>query len=302
MKSGHLFWGIFLIVLGGLILTNNYLNLSIEFDWLLKFWPLILILIGLKILSKNKILDSSLLILSAILLALIVYSFLFENVTCRTIRHFRDWDTKEKKETISQQYIPSIKKSELEVDFSLGDFSLQTDRSKLIEGEVIYSVGNYRFDGEIFDTTAKFKLTSSESKQIKVIGDKKVNKLSLQLSSQPQWDLYLKTNFVENDLNIKNLKLDYLNLESNFSKGEIRIIPLTDKSKATIDLNFSKLKIYIPDSIGVEIYIDKNLSSLNLSGFKEIEDDHYQSENFNNSNQKIQINLNSNFSKVEILH
>jgi TM2 domain-containing membrane protein YozV len=56
MKSGSIFWGILLIVLGGILLLGNFEVIS--YKTIFDFWPLIVIIIGGKLildyLSQNK--------------------------------------------------------------------------------------------------------------------------------------------------------------------------------------------------------------------------------------------------------
>jgi hypothetical protein len=56
VKSGSVFWGIVLIILGGLLLMANYQ--VIDYDTLFDFWPLVIIVIGVKFVmdyaAKNK--------------------------------------------------------------------------------------------------------------------------------------------------------------------------------------------------------------------------------------------------------
>jgi hypothetical protein len=56
MKSGSIFWGILLIVLGGILLLGNFEVIS--YKKIFDFWPLIVIVIGGKLildyLSQNK--------------------------------------------------------------------------------------------------------------------------------------------------------------------------------------------------------------------------------------------------------
>ncbi|MFW6124130.1 MAG: LiaI-LiaF-like domain-containing protein [Acidobacteriota bacterium] len=56
VRSGSIFWGIVLIILGGLLLMANYQ--IIDYDTLFDFWPLVIIVIGVKFVvdyaAKNK--------------------------------------------------------------------------------------------------------------------------------------------------------------------------------------------------------------------------------------------------------
>lgn len=299
MKLNHLFWGIFLIVIGALFLLNNYLNFSLYFDSLINYWPLILILLGIKILSKSKTANSLIVVISAILTGVIVYSLIFENVTCGRFRFYKE-NSREKRETISSNYSPAIKKSYLDIDYSLGSFNLSTTTEKLISGEVVYKHGKYFFDGEIDDSIASYRLISEGDIPIKTFSNKKLNKLDLSIHSLPEWKLKFTTNFVENNFQLQQINLSSFDLESNFSKGYLVLNPINENSKIFLDANFSKLKVEFADSIGVEVFVNEHFSSVNFSGFTQIEKDYYKSENYENAKTHLQLNINSNFSKINI--
>lgn len=299
MKSNHLFWGVFLIVLGGLMLLFNYTDLSLDFNSIINFWPVILILIGLRVLIKNKLANSLIVIISAILLALLVYVLIFENISCHHMRFYRD-SLKEKRETISQNFIPSIKKSYLAIDYDFGDFKLNTDTQKLINGEIIVRKGNYYFDGEITDSISDYRLISNDTKRMRFFPSKKSNHLKLAIHPEPEWNLNFTNNFVDNDLNLQQINLKALTFESNFSNCKIFLNPKNDNCKVDLEINFSNLEIVIPDSILVEIFTNKNFSSTYFKGFTEIEENHYITNNSRSKQLKIQVNLTSNFSKVKV--
>lgn len=298
MKLNHLFWGLFLLVLGGLILIGNYTNFSFEFESLLKFWPLVLILIGLKILIRNKIMSSTVAVFAAILLAFIVYHFIFQNVTCRSSKIY--WDSEGKKETISQNFLPSIKKSYLDVEFYLGDFYLDTNSEKLIEGEINFRKGEYYFDGEISDTFANYRLIPKDKENISALINDKFNDLYLRLNPKPEWEIKISTNFVKQDLDLTQINLRTVDLSSSFSKGKLVFAPISQNTKIDLVSNFSSLSIQIPDTIGVEIFINKNFSSVELNNFYEAEKNHFKSKNFNESKFRIRLDVSSNFSIIEI--
>lgn len=299
MKSNHLFWGVFLIVLGGLMLLFNYTDLSLDFNSIINFWPVILILIGLRVLIKNKLANSLIVITSAILLALLVYVLIFENISCHHMRFYRD-SLKEKRETISQNFTPSIKKSYLTIDYDFGDFKLNTDTQKLINGEIIVRKGNYYFDGEITDSISDYRLISNDTKRMRFFPSKKSNHLKLTIHPEPEWNLNFTNNFVDNDLNLQQINLKALTFESNFSNCKIFLNPKNDNCKVDLEINFSNLEIVIPDSILVEIFTNKNFSSTYFKGFTEIEENHYITNNSRSKQLKIQVNLTSNFSKVKV--
>ncbi len=46
-KSSALTWGFILIALGGLLLLHNFVDINV-WEYIFKFWPVILILIGIQ--------------------------------------------------------------------------------------------------------------------------------------------------------------------------------------------------------------------------------------------------------------
>lgn len=299
MSHNKIFWGSFLIIFGILILFENYLGLRLRLENILKFWPIILILIGLRILIKDKLFGSALVVISAIFFSFLFYVLIFKGITCNRIKIFNKED-KGRKELISQNILPSIKYAELNFNYNLGEFYLNTTSNKLIEGEVVIRSGDYIFDGEIKDTIAVYQLEEKYKSNLKILGTKILNRAELSINPEPVWKINLSNNFANYELNLVKAKLDKLNLKSNFSRGEIFLQPESASTKIDLDLNFSTLKIKKPKEVGIEIFINKTLSDIELNHFEEVKPNHYKSENYDISKQKISLNITANFSKLSI--
>ena len=54
MKTSHIFWGIFFIAIGGLVLLGNLTALNFTWHSAWKFWPTVSVLIGVSILVNNR--------------------------------------------------------------------------------------------------------------------------------------------------------------------------------------------------------------------------------------------------------
>jgi len=300
MKTNNFFWGIFLTVLGILFLIDNLSILNIDADFLLNLWPLILIFVGLKLIIKNQILTNLILIITSTLLALIVYAFVFNPFSCGDVRIYRDMK-KEKKETISHFYSPQIKDAKLNLSFSFGKMTINSNTDKLIDGEVRYKASEYNFDGEISDTSALFFLIQKEKgKSVATIfqSRKKTNFLNLHLNQNPIWEIKVNADISDFDLDLSSLKSKEIKIESNFSSGKINIGKPISESRIYLDLNFTNLKIDLPDDVDVEVITDKNFSNVDLIGLEQIEKNIYRSKNFDRTKDHFVIELSSNFSSV----
>lgn len=299
MKLNHIFWGVFLITFGIIFLLETISIITFPLDFALKFWPSILILIGLRLLLKNKQVNLIVIILSAVLVAVIIYTFIFRGITCNYIRLYDD-SKEERRESISQTFLSTIKKSKLEIDYGLGNFFLDSDTDKLIEGEVSYIGNEYYFDGVIYDSTAEYKLNSKYKNPIIFLPSGKSNKLNLSINKSPAWEINLKTNFVNNELKLETVNLQSFNIESNFSKNEILLSTTNQVTDSEIKINFSKMKLQIPSSVGVELFVEENFSKIRLINLSEVSENHYRSKNFDEKENKLKIKLAANFSSIEI--
>ena len=54
MKTDKIFWGIFLVFIGGIFLLENFDIIDFSWRYIWHFWPVVLILIGVNLLFKNS--------------------------------------------------------------------------------------------------------------------------------------------------------------------------------------------------------------------------------------------------------
>ncbi len=302
MKTNHFFWGIFLTVLGLLFLLDNFTAINIDIDHFLRLWPIIIILIGLKLLIKNNIVTNIIVFIAAVLTALIFYAFIFNPFSCGRMHFYRDMK-KEKTESISYFYSPKIKSANLNIDFDFGKMNIDNATDKLIDGEIRYKTNNYKFDGEVSDTNAFFFLNSDGSKKnFTIVLPSKSNRnyLNIQLNQNPIWDIKINTNISDFDLNLSSLKSKELKFESNFSNGKLKLGYPLNETAIYLDINFSNLEIDYPDEAAIELITDKNFSTINIKGLEKIEKNLYRSKNFDKSKDHFVIIISSNFSAVTI--
>jgi hypothetical protein len=79
MKPKYLVLGLFLVFFGGLFWMDNIYPLNLDWDLISRLWPVLLILLGITALSVRSDIKSILFSLTAILLALLVFSSVKHN-------------------------------------------------------------------------------------------------------------------------------------------------------------------------------------------------------------------------------
>ena len=136
MKTSHIFWGVFFISIGGLILLGNTAGLDFTWHSAWKFWPSVLVLIGVSILVKNQIGKGIVAGLAALVLALTIYASV--SATTNLIDddfeiHFGDEAVNYDTTYFSQDFSDSIKTASLHFSAGAGGFKILLPTDKLID-------------------------------------------------------------------------------------------------------------------------------------------------------------------------
>jgi hypothetical protein len=303
MKTSHYFWGMFFISLGGLVLIGNLTDISFQWSTAWKFWPTVLILIGLSIMIKNQIGKSVIAALAGIILALSIYSSVSAttNLITDDFEIVFDDDASVSYDTtkFSQDYNDSIKTAALHFNGGAGSFKLFSATDKLVDFQAeglkdMYSLrrndsGSY---SEIF--------FDMKGKSVKIGKQNYKNSVEISLNPNPEWDLNFDVGASSLDLDLTQFKVR--NTEINMGAAALRITygNLVNTSDLKISAGASDIDILIPKDIGCEIKTDAALSSKNFKGFDKIKSDLYRTKNFDTAEKKLYINIDCGISSIDV--
>ncbi|MCK4891655.1 MAG: hypothetical protein KAS78_03230, partial [Candidatus Pacebacteria bacterium] len=73
-----------------------------------------------------------------------------------------------------------------------------------------------------------------------------------------------------------------------------------EMAKVNLRSGVSSVKISLPDNVGSKIIIKEGLSSKQLEDFEKIDDETYQTSNYDEAEKKIEIDLDIGISRLEI--
>ncbi|MGQ9644880.1 MAG: LiaF transmembrane domain-containing protein, partial [Ignavibacterium sp.] len=303
MKTSHYFWGMFFISLGGLVLIGNLTDISFQWSTAWKFWPSVLILIGLSIMIKNQIGKNFIAALAGIILALSIYSSVSAttNLITDSFEIDIDDDASVSYDTtkFSQDYNDSIKIAALHFNGGAGSFKLFSATDKLVDFQAeglndMYSLrrndsGTY---SEIF--------FDMKGKSIKIGKQNYKNSVEISLNPNPEWDLNFDVGASSLDLDLTQFKVR--NTEINMGAAALRIKygNLVTTSDLKISAGASDIDILVPKEIGCEIKTDAALSSKNFKGFDKIKSDLYRTKNFNTAEKKLYIKIDCGISSIDV--
>ena len=307
MKSKHVFWGIFFVTIGILILLNNLGKMYFDLSDLWKYWPLVLILWGITFLVKNNILKVFLSAVSAIILAFAIvgfFNYAFNFVDNRfTINdngiHLEvdgDVDTTNYFEPYNRQ----IKNAEFDFKAGAGSFKIEDTTHGLVSA--VTNGVKYNFEmtrtnndsGSVVQFEMKHKRFSFNDGKFR-------NKAIIKLNSLPDWDLNFDVGAASAYLDLRSYKTHNINVKMGAASLKIKLGDRSKLIRLNIKSGASSVDVYVPNSSGCEITTHTALSSKDFKDFEKINSNFYRTDNFDKSEKKIFIYLNSGISSIKVV-
>ncbi len=303
MKSSHIFWGTIFLGLGILLLINNFHNVSLDFNLLWKIAPLVLVFIGTSIIIKNQYGKYILVFLSAAVLVLIVFA-LIKNTT-NLIKGDLNFSFASEDEVIpsdssfySYKPIDNLKQAKLIFNGAAGRFRINSATENLIDANT-FSVKDMHFmKVETKDSVAHIEF-GMRDENVK-LGKNRQNHVDFSLNKNIVWDLNFDCGAASMNFDLEEFKVKSVDIDMGAADLKLKVGNKYPKTKIVIDAGASSISLKIPASSGCELVADAVLSSKNFDGFKKIGSNKFRTENYDQSENKILIELNCGVSSINI--
>ena len=309
LRQRHIAVSVFLLMMGFLFLLNNFRILKdIDFNFIFLLWPFIIIFAAIYIFLRGKKITFYITALNSVITALVIFSAIV--VYSPIIPFLPKIETGRVSKTNSNINIQSesvdiykkIEKANLVFKSEKGEFYLRGTTDSLTEYETKTTFGEYLYNKSEKDGIETIDLRfDPERIPWKVTSEK--NSLDLKLNPKPVWNLDYDLSTASFDADLGYYKVSQLRLNlSGATNATINLGENTVPQKMEIILNssISTTELRIPKDIGIEVKVKSSFSSLDLSDFNRIENDIYQSTNFDNAEKKIYISGEINFSNLKI--
>ncbi len=304
MKIRQLFWGLFFVTFGVLILFSNIglLNINLHYFW--KLWPLILILLGLSHFTTNSIIKGILAAISAIVIAASLFAF-FNSIFGFFNNDFVFNDNKESSFTSSfdsshftESFDPSITKAELNLEIGAGTFSIQDTTNELFKANSTGHKSYYQLERE--NSGDKTILNFTMKKRSFTFNGNNENNVDIKLNPKPIWNINLKGGAAEILCDLSSYKLDQININMGAAKIKVKLGDKTLVTNLNLDAGASSIELLVPKNAGCEIINKTALSEKEFQDFNKTGSNIYETANFNQSKNKIFLNLNAGVSSIHV--
>lgn len=290
---GNLFLGLIILSVGIFYLCKNYgwlpENLNLE---ILRLWPILIIAVGLSLLNNRGFLSKTIGFVIFLIVITITSFIIFYGVKndTKTILNENPFKIERSEKT---NYLSVAIKS------GVGKVNITGGSEELADGNLRSNISNLKIDNDTSSEKQKLSLEVESRDRIELLSEVK-NDLTVKLNSELPTDISLNLGVADSKLDLREVLVNNLDIEIGVSNLDLIMGDRAEMAKVNLRSGVSSVKISLPDNVGSRIIIKEGLSSKQLKGFEKIDDETYQTSNYDEAEKKIEIDLDIGISRLEI--
>ena len=325
-----------ILILLGLIFLGREFNV-LDFHWsdLARFWPILLILIGLNIVFGGKSSSS----LSGVFFVLFLLAIPFGIVrSCkndwRQNNHNFNWNDKNwdhdsgsgdmddnddendndkdektssisKSQNFAEDMDPSVKTAKLSIEGGVAGIDIDGTTQKLFEADTKSTFSDFSVSKTVENGNANLKFTMNKNREKHHIDidtddfDGK-NEAKIKLNQNIEWKMDYHFGVAGADLDLSPFNVKKLDLKTGVSGVELMLSDKANDMEVNIDAGIAGINLKVPKGVGVRIKSDSFLSGNDFEGFTKDGSGYYVSPDYNKSTKKISINYKGAFASFDV--
>ncbi len=279
-----------LIVIGVVFLLNNLGYLSWDvWGTLWRFWPVLLILVGVNFFLAGSRPWVMLIVTFVVLAGVFLAVWAMSGSGALT-----------KQTTVSfSQPLGAVERAEVQIDFGAGKLvvgSLPYGSDRLAAGEV--SEGAVR-DATVSGGVARLRLTAPASGWW-VPGAPSAD-WKVRLTRQVPLDLVFKTGANESQIDLTDLLVASFTLESGASRNLVILPANAGMTRASIKAGAADIKVVVPSGVGARIKAEAGVSSVDIDQARfPRTGDYYVSPNYTAAFNRVELELKAGAASITV--
>lgn len=303
MKPSKIFWGTFLITLGLLLLFINFETIPTIFDFVWYIWPLVFVFWGLSLLKVSLLIKQILAGLSGFIIALTIIGGISSGH--KLVNYSENfWEDEFSKfdnfkivsdSILCSKYNDSFSNMSLFIECGAGHYRIKDTTNSLIDlVSNDYNRNNFKCDS--INKIIKLNLMNDYN----FIEDGFNQEALIKLNNNPIWNISINVGAALFDCDLKNFKINKLNIQTGASKIRISIGDKLDSTQINLSSGLATFEIEVPKSSGCIIYSETGLTKKIFDDFYKVDKKTYKTSNFDTSLKKVVINISSGISSFKI--
>ena len=281
--------GIILLFFGiGLLAQNFGIVADFDFWQIFQFWPVLIILAGLSLLSRGSAfgrLISGLIILVVLILILISFFWQFDS------RETKQYDFQIPKDA-------AITLSNVRIKTGAANLNVSGGSSNLVSGNLTSNITHLETDNEIKD--GKSDTVIETTGNARFFGGRLTNDLNINLSDETPLTLTVDSGAAKMDIDLSAIAAEDVDINTGASSLDLIVGSKAVNANYSISAGASSIRINLPKEIGAKISTASALTSKNFTDFRQINQNSYESDNFSSTDRKVYINIEAGVSSIDI--
>jgi hypothetical protein len=284
-------WGILLLFLGVIFLlqTLNVLPWGL-WETLWRFWPALIIIIGLGILLRRY---------NVWLVSLLVLAILGACLGIAIWQYGASPSIKSYSEPLGD-----MERAQIEVDFTVGNItigSLPPSSLNFVEAdsEVRGRDGSMNVDFHQQDSEGRLYLSTERVNQPFWGGDG--IRWELNFTINIPLTLNIKSAASNMELTLSELKVTELRLDIDAGNCKVTVPSSAGITDIKVEVDVANIELTIPDEVAAKIWADIDLSAFDVDEIRfPKQGDYYISDNFDTAQNRIYLEINCNVGRVQV--
>lgn len=284
--------GIWFIFFGIIALLHNFDIIDFNFYALLRYWPLIIVSIGVNLIFQHKTYGTTVLVIINTLLCLFLAYVGFSATerftwTGNIINNSTSVDTANIEQSIEVPFDDSLLHAKLEFNIGASSVKIENETPHLLfasSASKTLGFSLYERDKSSYELTALINNKSTNKSS-------KTNKVSLSLNTKPIWDLSFNIGAAKFNADLRNHHFSKMEINAGAAALDLILgLPSTKETIIEINAAASSSKITIPKDAACSLESSTILSNNKLEGFTK-KNDLWQTDNYDTADKKYIIKL-----------
>ena len=301
--------GVWLIFIGTIALLHNFHVIDFNFWAVLKYWPILIISVGINLIFQNKSNGGSILFLANVILCLfLTYQGLTSNERLFNweFSNNNNWELPNKKKAskntandLNNMNVPYQNVDKAKLELNLGAASVHVNHAEndfLVFASSSSGIAGLKIESAIKDKTAELTLNTLGKDST----TRKNDHIQISLHNKPVWDYTFNMGAAAFDADLSAYKIDQMEINAGAADVRLKLgMPYQAITAIEINAAASSTRIDIPKEAACKVETTSFLSANKLKDFIKTDNDH-RTENYDRADKKYHIIVNGAANSLKI--
>lgn len=279
---GKIFWGLLLVLLGGLALASNFGLVEVHFSNIWRLWPLLIIAAGLSVLSLRHLIWRIVVVVFAVLtLGAIVWVMVSDYPSARLLKSY---------DATVPVDSSSVKQAAVSIKAGASSVKIGTANQKVIaQLKLETNIAKIHKSSIVVGDTQKVSLSMDINDSKLPTGEMR-SSWGIDLMRGLPLSLDVEAGASDIDIDMSEAQLKSIIVRTGAANMVVKLGSLEDRVDVAVESGVSAVTIRVPKNAGVRLSLKNGLTANHLSNLKKVDDNIYESPEYNQASKKIDIN------------